>query len=196
MWAGGTLAAIEANRHELGSVVWLTYLPDIQTLIVKVPSREHGIGYSNIGQLLAQKVGHFYGRKCESSLNRTAKYLRIVGLWSNDALLSREKVIGSLIIRLKTLVYFHLIDERLPLKLAQTLGASLTSKDEMFLQLPPGIANNPDEWLLLVAPMKYGPIHNKHRWLLGLDLRQRAQAHYQASISKAFFRFAILSVHH
>jgi hypothetical protein len=26
-----------------------------------------------------------------------------------------------------------LIDERLPLKLAQTLGASLTSKDEMFL---------------------------------------------------------------
>ncbi|GIK02327.1 hypothetical protein Aspvir_006376 [Aspergillus viridinutans] len=47
---------MEANRHERGSVVRLTYFPEIQTLIVKVPSREHEIAQPNIGQLLTRKV--------------------------------------------------------------------------------------------------------------------------------------------
>ncbi|GIK00283.1 hypothetical protein Aspvir_004303 [Aspergillus viridinutans] len=47
---------IEANRQELGSVVRLTYFPDIETLIVKVPSREHEIAHTNIGQYITRKV--------------------------------------------------------------------------------------------------------------------------------------------
>ncbi|GFF48970.1 alpha-actinin-like protein 1 [Aspergillus udagawae] len=47
---------IEANRQELGSVVRLTYFPDIQNLIIKVPTREHEIAHTNIGQFITRKV--------------------------------------------------------------------------------------------------------------------------------------------
>ncbi|KAF7158065.1 hypothetical protein CNMCM5623_002577 [Aspergillus felis] len=46
----------QANRQELGSVVRLTYFPDIETLMVKVPSREHEIAHTNFGQLITRKV--------------------------------------------------------------------------------------------------------------------------------------------
>lgn len=47
---------IERNRGSVGGAVRLSYLPDIETLIIKVPSREHEKAHINLSSCLTRKV--------------------------------------------------------------------------------------------------------------------------------------------
>ncbi|GAB1202602.1 hypothetical protein APSETT445_001221 [Aspergillus pseudonomiae] len=48
--------SIEQNRDNIGSAVRFTYFPDIETLIVKVPSKQQEKAHATIGGRLIRKV--------------------------------------------------------------------------------------------------------------------------------------------
>lgn len=82
---------IEKNRNQLSSVVRLSYFPDIGTLIIKVPSREHEKAHTNIGTYLAFKVcrmgvgiPEFQGLGATRYIGPTASTKECDASWTND----------------------------------------------------------------------------------------------------------------
>lgn len=47
--SNGDFDQIETKRAAFGSMVRLTYFPDIETLIIKVPTREHEVAHRTFG---------------------------------------------------------------------------------------------------------------------------------------------------
>ncbi|KAE8370462.1 hypothetical protein BDV27DRAFT_169023 [Aspergillus caelatus] len=88
---------IEDNRGQLGTTVRLSYFPDIQTLIVKVPSREHEKAHVTFGGRMSRKVFmmgvgvlEFQGLGATRYTGSTASTKESDSSWTNDLLRPRS----------------------------------------------------------------------------------------------------------
>ncbi|KAL5357660.1 hypothetical protein BJX96DRAFT_163225 [Aspergillus floccosus] len=66
--------AIDAKRNQLGAKVLFTYFPDIETLIVKVPTHAHERAHRLLNQLVASKATSMNVRPLEFTPDGSATY--------------------------------------------------------------------------------------------------------------------------
>ncbi|PGH13881.1 hypothetical protein AJ80_06150 [Polytolypa hystricis UAMH7299] len=54
--SAGDFQSIENERHRLRTHERFTYFPDIETLIIKIPTREHEVAYRSLGKRITSQV--------------------------------------------------------------------------------------------------------------------------------------------